>query len=165
MLPVSWLNCLRDRLAVSRKSNWGRVGNRRRSRTEEISLLAETLEVRALLTPSVSLQDLSFQEGNIHENQTHTLQVNLSETATEDIYVYFAWADGTATAAGPEADYSGTDGAVRIPAGFSSIGVGVYSWGDVTAEPNEYFYVRISSVYGATISDGEAVVTIRTARE
>ena len=113
------------------------------------------------MTPSVSLQDLSFQEGNIHENQTHTLQVNLSEAATEDIYVYFAWADGTAIAAGPEADYSGTDGGVRIPAGFNSIGVGVYSWGDVTAEPNEYFYVRISSVYGATISDGEAVVTIQ----
>jgi hypothetical protein len=106
--------------------------------------------------PTVSIADASRREpdsGTVGMRFTLTL----SKPAATDVTVVASTVDYTATA---PSDYLAKRVRVTIPAGTTTGAVVVKIVGDVVAEPNEAFAVRLSSPVGATIGRGEAVGTI-----
>jgi hypothetical protein len=106
--------------------------------------------------PSISVADVSFQEGNSgNTNAAFTLTV--SAVSGQAVSVAYATANGTATSPG---DYVATSGTANIPAGASSVVVNVSVVGDTVLEPNETFLLNLSSPVNATIADPQATGTI-----
>ncbi|MFT3807559.1 Calx-beta domain-containing protein [Arenimonas sp.] len=108
-------------------------------------------------TPSLSIADVSTSEGN-SGTKTLTFTVALSAAASTAVTYNIATSNGTATA-GSDYVASSLTGQ-SIPAGSTSKTFVVTINGDTTVEPNETFNVTVSSVSGATVSDGSAIGTI-----
>ncbi|MCX7422737.1 MAG: hypothetical protein NT013_24805, partial [Planctomycetia bacterium] len=166
MRLISWLHSLQSR-CVRRLTHSPRCGSlKRRADVVEMSLLSESLEDRTLLVPSVSFEaDFSGNEGTSGVNGDlstayRTIFFTLSSPATEPVYVYAEAFPGTAIPDQPNSDYFGTQSGVIIPIGATRWGFGFTVAADATPEANEFFYLRITSAYGATIGDGEAIVTL-----
>lgn len=104
---------------------------------------------------TVSINDVSAQEG---KNTSFT--VTLSAAASQPVTVQWATADGTATTSGN--DYNSNSGQISFNPGQTSKQFSMGSKGDSTVEPDEYFYVNLTSVTGggASIGDGQGVFTI-----
>ncbi len=109
-------------------------------------------------TPSLSINDVSLAEGDAGTTNFN-FTVSLSTPAqTGGVSFTVNTADGTATA---PSDYTAiVNGAGSIPEGSSSTQVTVVVNGDVTVEPNEVFFVNISNVTGAGVTDGQGQGTI-----
>ena len=108
-------------------------------------------------TPSLSIADASTSEGN-SGTKTLTFTVQLSAAASGAVTYNIATSNGTATSG---SDYVAQSlSGQSIPAGSTSKTFVVTINGDTTVEPNETFNVTVSSVSGATVSDGSAVGTI-----
>jgi len=73
------------------------------------------------------------------------------------VTVNYATADGTATAG---SDYTAKSGSVTFTAGATSRTITVSILGDRTPEPNETFFVNLSSPVNTTIANGQGVGTI-----
>ncbi len=71
--------------------------------------------------------------------------------------VNFASADGTATAAGPNSDYTATSGTLTFTPGQTTKTVTVLVNGDITDEIDESFQVDLSTPVAATILDGQGL--------
>jgi hypothetical protein len=84
--------------------------------------------------------------------------VTLSSASGTSTTVSYATADGTATAA--SGDYMAKSGTVTIPAGSTTGTITVTVFGDTVTEPDETFFVDLSSPAGATISDSRGQGTI-----
>ena len=96
-------------------------------------------------------------EGN-SGTKTVTLTVTLSAARTTTVTVGYATATGgTATAT---TDYRTTSGTLSFSAGATTRTFTITINGDVTKEPNETIRVLLSNPSGATLGDGEAIVTI-----
>ncbi|TWQ11162.1 autotransporter domain-containing protein [Xanthomonas vasicola] len=108
--------------------------------------------------PVLSINDVSVNEGDAGTTNA-TFSVSLSAPAGADgVSFDIATADGTATAG---ADYVASSlTGQTIPAGSSSATFTVLVNGDTLAEPNETFFVNVSNVTGATVSDGQGLGTI-----
>jgi hypothetical protein len=108
--------------------------------------------------PSLSIGDVAISEGN-SGTKLMTFTVQLSAAAgTAVTYNVSTPTSGTATA---NVDYVTLPvTAQTILAGQSSKTVSVTINGDATIEPNETFFVNVSSVHGATVADPTAVGTI-----
>jgi hypothetical protein len=106
--------------------------------------------------PSVSIRDASVTEGNTG-TASATFTVTLSRATNVDVTVHYATADVTATAG---SDYTAASGTVTIPAGQTSATVTVAVKGDRLGEANEAFAVNLTAATGATIGDGQGIVTI-----
>jgi Calx-beta domain-containing protein/beta-propeller repeat-containing protein len=112
--------------------------------------------------PALFISDLPVNEGNIGttgQNPTASFAVSLSVARNSEVTVNYATADGTATVA--DGDYVSQSGTVVFPANDTTpktISIQVLS--DSRIEPNETFFVRLTSPTGATIQDGEGVCTI-----
>ncbi|MDH4458171.1 MAG: Calx-beta domain-containing protein, partial [Nevskia sp.] len=106
--------------------------------------------------PSVSINDVSVTEGNTG-TKTVTFTIRLSAAATADTSVRFATAPGSATAG---TDYVTSSGALTFTAGQTSRTRSFTINGDTTVEPNETFFVNLSSPVGLTIADAQGVATI-----
>lgn len=108
--------------------------------------------------PMLSINDVSVNEGDAGTTNA-TFSVSLSAPAGADgVSFDIATADGTATAG---ADYVASSlTGQTIPAGSSSATFTVLVNGDTLAEPNETFFVNVSNVTGATVSDGQGLGTI-----
>jgi pectate lyase len=105
--------------------------------------------------PALSIGDVSVLEGDFGTTQA-TLTVSTTPAATVPVVVAWATANGTATS---PSDYAAASGTLTIPVGGTgSIGVTVN--GDASLEPPETFMVNLSGPAGATIADGQGVVTI-----
>ena len=115
-------------------------------------------------TPSLSINDVSQAEGNAGPT-TFTFTVSLSQPAPiGGVTFNVDTADGTAqdgTPGGEDNDYVAvhTTG-VTIAEGLSSTNVAVQVNGDATTEANETFFVNISSVTGAGVTDAQGQGTI-----
>ena len=112
-----------------------------------------------LVTPvSIAIGDVSQAEGN-SGSTTFNFTVQLSGPAGPGgVQFDLATADGTAAAG---SDYTArTLSAQSIAQGNSSSSVAVTVQGDTTVEPNETFFVNLSNVTGASVSDGQGVGTI-----
>ncbi|MCW2038080.1 uncharacterized protein with beta-barrel porin domain [Xanthomonas arboricola] len=121
----------------------------------------DTITVNITITPSqptLSINDVSVNEGNAGTSNA-TFTVSLSQPAgAGGVSFDIATADGSATA-GVDYVASSLTGQT-IPAGSSSATFTVLVNGDTLSEPNETFFVNVSNVSGAGVSDAQGQGTI-----
>ena len=109
-------------------------------------------------TPSLSINDLaSIAEGD-SGTSTATFTVTLSTASGQTVTVNYATADGTATTAGN--DYAATSGTLTFNPGDTTKPIPVTINGDATFEPNETFFINLTTPSNATISDTQGQGTI-----
>jgi uncharacterized protein len=108
---------------------------------------------------SLTIDDVTQSEGN-SGTTTVTFTVSLSQAASGDGVTFdIATADGTATTA--DGDYVARSLAGQtIAAGDSTYTFDVTVNGDTAVEPDEAFFVNVTNVVGATVSDSQGVGTI-----
>ena len=105
----------------------------------------------------ITINDVSHAEGN-RGTTTFTFTVSLSAAASFPVTVKYATANGTATA---PSDYTAIAlTTLTFNAGTTSKTVKVSVKGDKTVEPNETFFVNLSSPTSAAITDSQGVGTI-----
>ncbi|TDH18324.1 hypothetical protein EXU57_23490, partial [Segetibacter sp. 3557_3] len=110
-----------------------------------------------LVVPTLSINDVTQAEGNAGTS-VFNFTVTLSSPAPAGgVSFNISTADGTATAG---SDYVARSATGQIPAGATTYTFAVTVNGDNTVEPNETFFVNLSSPTGATIADGQGVGTI-----
>ncbi len=108
--------------------------------------------------PVLSIGNVTLAEGN-SGTTTFNFTVSISGTNTLPTSVNFATADGTATAA--SGDYVAQSGTLTWnPGDNAAKTISVTVNGDTTVEPDETFYVYLSSPSNATISNSRGVGTI-----
>ena len=90
---------------------------------------------------------------------TFRFTVSLSRPSTSTVTVRVATANGTARS-GKSADYNAISGTLSFAPGVVSQTVSVTVRNDTTVEPNETFFVNLSSASGATIADSQGIGTI-----
>jgi hypothetical protein len=105
------------------------------------------------VAPEVSVGDLTVSESEAEAQ----VPVTLSRTSSQPVEVAVTTVDGTATAGD---DYTATTTTVTIAAGQTSADATVPLLGDSLDEPDETFTVRATSATGASILDGDGVVTL-----
>jgi hypothetical protein len=110
----------------------------------------------AVVVPSLSVSDATVVEGK-NGSRTVSVTVSLSAPSSGSVSVSYATAAGTATAG---SDYASTSGTLTFTAGQVSKTVSITVYGDRTAEADETVLVNLSGAVGATIADGQGVVTI-----
>ena len=108
--------------------------------------------------PTVSINDVSLNEGNAGTT-AFTFTVTRSDNI-DAISVDFATSDGTATTG--DSDYNAAGATLSFLAGGSLTGtITVQVVGDITVEPNETFFVDLSTCVGCTIIDNQGQGTIQ----
>jgi hypothetical protein len=106
--------------------------------------------------PTLSISDVTVREGN-GGTASAIFNVTLTPVATGTVTVRYATANGTASAA---SDYVATSGTLTFSPGNNVKTVTVLVNGDMKLEPNETFFVNLSTPTGATIADGQGQGTI-----
>jgi hypothetical protein len=91
------------------------------------------------------------------EGASATFAVFLSAPSGRNVSVSYATADGTAIAG---EDYTRDSSTIVVPAGATSVGVGVALLDDAVDEPDESFELRIASAQFATLGRAAAAATI-----
>lgn len=114
--------------------------------------------------PTLTINDVSQDEGNAGTT-AFTFTVSLSSSTHAPVTFDIATADGTAQDDNPVAednDYVAKSlTGQTIPNGSNSYQFTVDVNGDATTEPNETFFVNVTNVTGATVSDGQGQGTIQ----
>ncbi len=112
---------------------------------------------------NLSINDVTMAEGNAGTT-TFTFTVSLGAAATTAVTFDIATADGTAQDDNPaleDNDYvAKTETGRTIGIGSSSTTFTVDVNGDLTSEGNETFFVNVTNVTGATVTDGQGQGTI-----
>ncbi|HEV2856590.1 MAG TPA: ExeM/NucH family extracellular endonuclease [Thermoanaerobaculia bacterium] len=109
--------------------------------------------------PDLTVNDVSLDEGNAGTT-IFTFTVSLSAPAGPGGVTFdIATADGTAAAPGDYAAKSLTG--QTIPAGSSTYSFTVLVNGDVAVEPGETFFVNVTNVTGANVTDNQGLGTIQ----
>jgi uncharacterized protein (TIGR03437 family) len=110
--------------------------------------------------PNLTINDVSVVEGNSGTTSA-TFTVSLSApAASTDVTFDIATQDNTATTANSDYVAKALTAQV-IPAGQQTYTFTVTVNGDVAIEPNETFFVNVTNVVGATVTDGQGVGTIQ----
>ena len=121
-----------------------------------------TSELSACFTvtgaPTLSIRDVTVTEGSSGGTTNANFILLLSAPAAQDVIVGYSTQDDTATGG---TDYVAiTNGSTTILAGQISGTITVTVNHDKVNEPNETFFVNISSLSPVTISDGQGLGTI-----
>ncbi|HWU51968.1 MAG TPA: ExeM/NucH family extracellular endonuclease, partial [Tahibacter sp.] len=117
-----------------------------------------SLTPRFSIPANLGINDVTLNEGNAGTT-SFTFTVSLSAPAGPGGVTFdIATADGTATAPGDYTAKSLT--AQTIPAGSSTYSFTVLVNGDLAVETNETFFVNVTNVTGATVTDGQGQGTI-----
>ncbi len=105
-------------------------------------------------SPALSINDVTHAEGN-SGSTAFTFTVSLSQASAGPVLVNVATANGTATVA--DADYAALPAMTTLSftPGQTSKTVTVNVTGDTKLEPDETFFVNLSSPSGAVIADGQ----------
>jgi urease beta subunit len=106
--------------------------------------------------PRLAIGDLTVLEGNDGTTAFVFTVTRLGPTG-QVVSLNYATADGSATSAN---DYTAASGTLTIPAGQTSGTITVLVNGDRVGEPNETFFVNLSSATNAVIADGQGIGTI-----
>ncbi|MBI3417421.1 MAG: cadherin-like domain-containing protein [Verrucomicrobia bacterium] len=106
--------------------------------------------------PLLNISDVTVAEGDTGTTNA-VFTVTLASTSGQDVTVKYATSDGTATAG---SDYVAASGTVTIRAGTTSQTISVTVNGDRLNEPDETFFVNLSSPVGARIGDVQGAGTI-----
>jgi len=110
--------------------------------------------------PNLTINDVTVAEGN-SGTTTATFTVSLSVPApSTDISFDIATQDNTATIANSDYVAKSLTNQV-IPAGQQTYTFTVNVNGDTAVENNETFFVNVTNVFGATLTDGQGVGTIQ----
>jgi Calx-beta domain len=120
-------------------------------------MLAPVVSLAALAlsgTPALSVADTSTNETNV--DTAVVVEVTLSSPTDETVTVHWATADGSADST----DYVQASGTLTFAAGVTSLRLPIGIKGDALDEPDETFFVDLSSPEHATIERGRATVTI-----
>jgi len=116
--------------------------------------------VNGIPTPNLTITDVSLTEGN-SGTKIFTFTVNLSSQAPPGGVTFdIATADNTATSASNDYVQKSLTGQT-ISAGNSSYSFDVTVNGDISVEPNETFFVNVTNVTGANVTDGQGQGTIQ----
>src|SRR4051795_6978430 len=117
-----------------------------------------SLTPNAVPPVNLTINDVSLNEGNAGTT-SFTFTVSLSAPAGPGGVTFdIATADGTAT---QPSDYTQkTLTGQTIPAGSSTYSFDVLVNGDTTPETDETFFVNVTNVTGATVTDGQGLGTI-----
>ena len=109
--------------------------------------------------PDLSINDVSLDEGN-GGTTVYTFTVSLSSAAQPGGVTFdIATADNTATVA--DSDYAANSlTGQTIPQGASTYSFSVSVNGDTTVEPTETFFVNVTNVTGASVTDGQGQGTL-----
>ena len=108
-------------------------------------------------TPTLSVSDATVTEGNAGTSIVN-FTITLSAPSGTQTDVTVSTSDGTANAG---SDFVAISNQVfSIPAGQTSVTVPVTINGDTTFEPNETFFINLSSPVGATLADSQGQGTI-----
>jgi Calx-beta domain len=118
---------------------------------------AHLVEVMPAVTlPSLFVGDVWVAEGSSGQTSA-ALTVSLSAAGTQNVTLNYAARAGTATAG---TDFTAVSGALNFPPGTTTRTITVPVEGDTLEEPDETFFVDLSTVVGATLADGQAQGTI-----
>jgi len=110
--------------------------------------------------PNLTINDVTVSEGNSGTTAA-TFTVSLSAPApSTDITFDIATQDNTATTANNDYVAKTLTNQI-IPAGQQTYMFTVVVNGDTNVEPNEAFFVNVTNVSGATLTDGQGVGTIQ----
>jgi predicted extracellular nuclease len=114
-------------------------------------------------SPNLAINDVSQDEGDAGTT-AFTFTVGLSSSTHGGVTFDICTADGTAqdgTPAGEDTDYTANClTGQTIPNGQNSYQFTVNVNGDTTQEPNETFFVNITNLTGASVTDGQGQGTI-----
>jgi len=99
----------------------------------------------------------SIVEGNINGTNNVAVNVTLSQSHAESVWVNYATSDGTAVAG---SDYVKTTGTLQFYPGTVTKTIYVPVYGDTVGEKTETFYVDISAPLNATLTSTRATVSI-----
>ncbi|HZI18669.1 MAG TPA: lamin tail domain-containing protein [Pyrinomonadaceae bacterium] len=112
---------------------------------------------------ALAINDVSQDEGNSGQTAfTFTVTMAPANT-TQTVTVNYATADGTATGGASctaGVDYITTSGTLTFVANDTSEQLTVQVCGDTTSEPNETFFVNLTSATNATVTDAQGQGTI-----
>jgi hypothetical protein len=109
--------------------------------------------------PNLTINDVTVIEGN-SGTATATFTVSLSAPAQgADVTFDIATQDNTATTANNDYVAKTSTGQI-IPAGQTTYSFSVTVNGDVSIEPDETFFVNVTNVAGANVTDGQGLGTI-----
>jgi hypothetical protein len=108
------------------------------------------------IPPGISIADVSVNEGDTGQTNA-VVTLTLSATTSSTVIVQYATADGTATVT---TDYPGASGTATFLPNTTTTTITIPVNGDTTVEPNETFFVNLSSPVNGTITDGQGIVTI-----
>ncbi len=106
--------------------------------------------------PSLTINDVSLNEGN-SGTTAFVFSVSLQHASGAPVSVDFASANDSAVAPG---DYTATNGTLNFAGSTTTQTITVQVAGDTTVEPDERFFVNLSSASGATIADAQGSGTI-----
>jgi len=121
-----------------------------------LTLFEATRLLLEIAPPQISIDDLSFFEGDIGVMDV-VLTVSVGES-TVPITVDYATADDSATTA--DNDYTASTGTLTFSPGDTSKTITVAVNGDTAAEQDETFLVNLSNAVNAAILDNQGVGTI-----
>jgi hypothetical protein len=117
---------------------------------------ATDVDTIALPTSVLRVWDAEVVEGD-SGSVTVSLAVVLSPAATGTVSMHYATADGAAVAG---SDYTAATGTLTFAPGETAKTIDVSVASDTAIEADETFFVRLSSVTGAYVADGEGKATI-----
>ncbi|MCI0642854.1 MAG: S8 family serine peptidase [Gemmataceae bacterium] len=107
--------------------------------------------------PNVSINDVSQVEGD-SGTTNFVFTVSLSGPTSQAVTINYATANGTATAG---EDYGSTSGPLTFsPGGPLTQTISVPVYGDTDCEPDQTFFVNLSDVTNAAVTDGQGLSTI-----
>ena len=106
---------------------------------------------------SIAVNDESGPEGNSGLRPI-TFKVWLDKASTRTVTVHYASANGTAIAG---SDYNAARGTITFAPGQTQKMVTVYVRGDTMKEPDETFFVNLSSPINALIAKGQGKGVIK----
>jgi hypothetical protein len=106
--------------------------------------------------PSVIVNDVTVTEGDAGTTPA-SFALSLSAPSGQNVSVAYATADGTATGG---SDYVALSATAVFPAGTTTAPVAVTVNGDHVFEPDESFFLNLSSPVNAMVADGQGVGTI-----
>src|SRR5262249_29334866 len=108
--------------------------------------------------PAVTIHDVSVVEGDSGTTPA-VFSVTLSNPTDWTVDLFWVTAPGTASYL---SDYAYSGGSLTFAPGETAKTIPVSVYGDLTDEPDETFFVNLSSASNATIADGQGVCTILT---
>ena len=109
-----------------------------------------------VIVPTISISDTSIVEGNSGSSHA-TVAVSLNAPGNLPVTVSYTTMNGSAFAG---SDYGATNGTIQFSPGETNKLIAVPVFGDVSAEPDETFYIQLSGESNSQLADatGECLI-------